>query len=653
MPNLISIGLQEKYKPEIFLSNRSRKNLIPLPECYNRQWSLKLGKINELVFNYPYDSESINNYKDITQGKSFGLNDTVSLLKEKYLIKLVYGDYKEWFEIQSNSDMSDEESDFKTISCYSLAFELKSADIIIDYNVVSYTLAEILKGKVSENREGLLVNSLWQVGYIDPKIAEKYRSFSAVNKNLLECLDELAEIFYFVPVYDTENRIINFYDKNNIGENKGLVFDYGKYLSQIEKQNDAIDICTKLKVYGNDGLTIREINPIGTDYIEDYSFFMHPFQMNSLGNVIQSSNYGMSDELCTAITLYQEKIKEYGGNFTNALVQQRVYNQLLIAKNIEYADLLNILAQLKDSYELSRSGSGNSDMTIYYQKEIDKIEDKIEITNAQILSLNNKIKEVNATIKNIHFELSEKQNFTQAQINEKKLYTFVGDYVENAITTVDDLYKAALEYFEEVNKPKTVINISIVDFYDMVEGQEDWDKIILGDMVNVFYDKFNIRNESRFMEININFDSDDIALVIANMRDYEDNYELLAKMIYRNHSFAKEIKTSKVRWDSIQQVRDTLSSILANPFEELNLEQTIPFERIYDELERVDFEMPEFDFDWIPGYIQSLIPELQELTMPSESEAGYLKGFIAPFDPIPDMGEDFDLWFKYDDTEVI
>ena len=653
MPNLLSLAAKEKYEPQLYLSSRLRKNLIPLPEALNRNWILKLGKINELNFDYPYDSEAVNNYANIEQGKSFGTNTIIDKLKEKYMIKLVYGNYVEWFEIQSNSDYADEDFDYKQIACYSLAYELKTDDVIIDYSVVSYRLAEILKGKKSDNRLGLLENSLWQVGHIDKVVDERYRSFDAINKNLLECVDDLCEIFNCVPIYDTENRIINFYDINNIGENLGLVFDYGKYLSTIAKENDATDICTRLKIYGNDAITIREVNPLGTDYIEDYSHFMYPFEMDGV-NVVNSSNYDMSDDLCKAILAHQQKIRDYSGAFRNNLLKLRVFNQLLIAKSIELSGFQDQLAQLKDSLELVQQGSGDSNLAITYSNDIEKTQEKIEIYSEQMRNINDKIQLINAEIENIRIELSDRQNYTADELAEKKLFTFVNEYVENAITNVEDLYKAGQEYFETIKKPRTVININIVDFYDMIEAQEDWDKIQLGTIVNVFYEKFNIRNESRIMEINMNFDSDSISLIIANMRDYEDDYEILAKMIYKNNSFTKEVQTSRVRWDSIIQVRETLAKILANPFEELKLEDNIVFERIYDELEQV--EVPEIDLSWIPGYIDGLIPyfeipelpEVPELPEPG-SGAGFLKGFIAPFDPLPDLGVDFDLWFKYDD----
>ena len=659
--HLLYFSSKEKYEPKLYLSSRSRKNIIPLPDAFNRQWILKLGKINELTFDYPYDSESVNDYTDIFAGKSFNSNNLIENLKEKYMIKLVYGDYVEWFEIQSNSDHSNEEFDYKKINCYSLAYELKTDDVIIDYSVVSYRLIEILKGKKSDNKLGLFENSLWQVGHIDKEVDQRFRSYDIANKNLLECIDDLCEIFNCVAIYDTENRIVSFRDINNVGKNSGLVFDYGKYLSTIEKENDATDICTRLKIYGNNAITIREINPLGTDYLEDYSHFMYPFEMDSLGNVVKSSNYDMSDDLCKAILTHQEKIKEYGGEFRNNLLKLRVFNQLLIAKSIELSGFQDKLKQLKDSLAVAKQGSGDSNLTITYSNEIEKTKEKIEIHSQQMQNINDKIQLINKSIEDIRFELSDRQNYTADELAEKKLFTFVNEYVENAITNVEDLFKTGQEYFETIKKPRTIININIVDFYDMIEAQEDWDRINIGTIVNVFYEKFNVRNESRIMEINMNYDDDSISLIIANMRDYENDYESLAKMIYKNNSFTKQMQTSKVRWDSIVQVRETLEKVLASPFEELKLEDSIVFERIYDEMEQIQVpELPDFDFGWIPGYIESLIPDIEIPNLPQVPEilepssgAGYLKGFIAPFDPISTMGVDFDLWFKYDDGSVV
>ena len=229
--------------------------------------------------------------------------------------------------IREQEDVADEEQDYRSIHCFSLAYELKNIKII-QYNVISYTLLEILKGKPFDNMPGILTDSLWSVGHIDEEILQRYRAYDCTVKNGLDIVFELSEIFNCVPIFDTENRLINFYDMDNVGQNRGLKISRKKYLKTITTQSISDEIVTRLKTYGRDGLTIRRINPLGTDYLEDYSYFMFPYGLiDNEGNKVEYSDY-MSTELCEAITAHREKINNYSPTFTSLIGKLEVVGSI-------------------------------------------------------------------------------------------------------------------------------------------------------------------------------------------------------------------------------------------------------------------------------------------------------------------------------------
>src|SRR5690606_6169658 len=126
--------------------------------------------------------------------------------------------------------------------------------------------------------------------------------------------------------YDTVNRKVHFRDPAKIGSYRGLNINYGKYLKSLGKTSNADEMVTRLRVYGENGLSITRVNPTGTPYIEDFSYFMYPFEMDENGNVIKHSRY-MSDELCKAIIRYDELVKSKEGVFAS-LIDEMEYWQL-------------------------------------------------------------------------------------------------------------------------------------------------------------------------------------------------------------------------------------------------------------------------------------------------------------------------------------
>ena len=125
------------------------------------------------------------------------------------------------------------------------------------------------------------------------------------SANVLQCIFDIAEKFNAAVNFDTIAQKISFHYAKNIGKNKGLRLKEGKFLESFNLSIDPENMVTRLKVYGQDGLDFRRLSPTGSNFIEDYSFFMFPFECDSSYNVIQSSNY-MSDSLCIALVKYKK-----------------------------------------------------------------------------------------------------------------------------------------------------------------------------------------------------------------------------------------------------------------------------------------------------------------------------------------------------------
>ena len=98
-----------------------------------------------------------------------------------------------------------------------------------------------------------------------------------------------------------------------------------------------------------------------------------------------------------------------------------------------------------------------------------------------------------------------------------------------------------------MKKPKTVINIDIVNLFKLIEAKNDWDKIQIGDKLYIYYEKFGIDVESQIIEMNINHDNNSINVTIANTVDIESDEERLSKLLYDSISVKSTIDMSKYK----------------------------------------------------------------------------------------------------------
>src|SRR5690606_11794673 len=126
--------------------------------------------------------------------------------------------------------------------------------------------------------------------------------------------------------------------------------------------------------------------------------------------------------------------------------------------------------------------------------------------------------------------VSVENNFTIDQINElNQSFVIEKEYVNEAIIDEKDLLEEGKEVFGKMREPKIRLQMSIVNFLSIVECQNDWDKLVLGDIISVKHARMGVDIQAKIVEINYNFETDDISLIIANEKDLADEFE---KILY-------------------------------------------------------------------------------------------------------------------------
>ena len=359
-------------KPKYYLCkpDLKRTTIARLYEVDNDKRKLSRGNNSELSFTLGLYTTDFNKRKR---------NKHVDMVKEKYLIRFEQGIEKEYYIIDSiMKSMSD--SDTVNISCFGLGYELRDK-LIKDYSVVSHTLTQIV--------HDLLINTIWNIGYVDPQFELKYRSFD-FNGTVLGGINEAASSFQALIVWDTVNRTINFYDPEQYGVNKGFKTKYGKLMKSVSQELNTDEFCTRLKLFGKDGMSIQDVNPLGSNFIQDFSYFMYPFQQDSNGNVISHSDY-MSDELCKGLIRYNQLSEQTSDIVQNLLNQKTTLQEQLAVKVNELSQLKNELDIIEDNLATANA-TGQPTQDLINQKNV-----KLSAINSkqqEVDSINSQLKQL-------------------------------------------------------------------------------------------------------------------------------------------------------------------------------------------------------------------------------------------------------------------
>lgn len=531
-------------KAKLYLCKPNKQVIKSLTDIYNVQINFNLGKVNEVIFTTPTQIERNHQLID---------NPLIVEIRHRYLIKVVYNDITEYFvHFQQNKKFSDSGEE-ATYTSYSTGYMLKGSKIrgyLAESKSLTYIATDILK------------ETNWKVGYVDADFDLKSRQFEIPNQNALQAIYDLAEKFNALIVWDTVNLRINFYKPQNVGLNKGFKLKEGKYLESFDFNSSSDDMPTRLKLYGSDGLTIRRLSPSGMNYIEDFSHYIYPFEKDENGNVIQHSHY-MSDELCIALENYNLALDSLQGQFDSLTTQVTAKQDELQQKAQELSVMdteLKILLTQRDI--LNTDGKGGT-------AEHTDVINQIAAKESQMNSKKNEMDSVTASIDSLNTQLSTlrvsasiETHLTREELLElNESYIITEDFSNDSIINDEELLKEGIEAFKELKEPKVNLSLDIVNFRSVIEAQNNWDKLGLGDTIALESKKLRILITAKIIGISHDVDNDSINLTIANEKEIRDSDAKLLEKLYDASNTSSIVNMDKYKWDMIEEATNMVSQL--------------------------------------------------------------------------------------------
>lgn len=560
--NILSVYIDDilsrkAMKPNIYLCRPDKQRIRKLKDIYNVKLHLKLGTINELSFTIP---------PFVDRNHELIKNPLISKIKPHYFVELEFKNSTEYFTVLSQNKTMTNDGESISYNLYSSGYLLNNK-LIKSYEATSYALSQLVLDFLSETD--------WGLDYVDVDFdvsnpSAIKRSYEVDSSTVLQCLYDIAIKFNALIRFDTVNQKVSFYNPDKLGLNRGLKFKEGKYLESYDVDINVDEITTRMYCYGAEGLEFRSLSPTGSNYLEDFTWYLHPFKCDENYNVIEHSEY-MSDGLCIAITKYNKLINTKIGEFNNLSTSLTTKNAELVTLEQELSVLGSDLTVFNLELDVINAtyadeAPSRSDWKAVMAK-INAKKSEIQIKNNAITSKKTEIKTIENSINALKSLLLVENNYTRNELLELNKFIIQKDFMDDTISDEKDLLDASIEHFKKVTEPSITMSMNIVNFLNDLEYVADRDKINLGDTGKLKSETLEVSISSKIIEITYDFDNDDISLTIANEKDLVDDNSKLVDMIYSSANTSTMVNMNKYKLDLAVNADNMVTQLINSEFD--------------------------------------------------------------------------------------
>lgn len=211
----------------------------------------------------------------------------------------------------------------------------------------------------------------WSVGYIDPTIKNEKYSFEADNTNAYAFLNTtVANVVKCVFYFDTINRTVSAYAKENIGKDTNIFIGWRNALNMLKMTPQADTMYNALTIQGDEELDITRVN-YGRSYIYNLDYYLttNYFPQETIDKIKiwqkwQIDNHAKYIENGKKSAEYQAKIDEIYYRVPNdgiQIAQYKTMDQETLEKTLKmYEQMLTTIqvsVDTRDDHEKDSSGN--------------------------------------------------------------------------------------------------------------------------------------------------------------------------------------------------------------------------------------------------------------------------------------------------------
>lgn len=414
--------------PELRLQTLSGKTLGSLSGVYDLKFSLNFSELSEISFSVPYMDNGVFN-------QLYHKIDGYKVVWTK-----THGVYLLTTPTTTGSGLEE----IKSVKGYSLEKMFERKKLFLEegtYNFYDpFNPDDTILGRILE------LDRDWEIGHVSPSLISRYRTFSQYDNNALSFIyGDMKTQFRCIPVFNTYKnsksgkRTIDFYDADDDISTLPIYLSYDNLVEQTEVTQLSDELITKLNVYGADDLSIREVNPAGSDYVVNLDYFVQ------------------NGDISSGAT------REYQAWLNAVLSKQEYYSGIVALKASSTAKKIALQAELTDLQGELETLTSKQSITIQaiaaettdsgksaQQSELDKINSEISIKKNEISQKEKEISDETALIarysqdiKSVNDELAFKNYFSENAQAELDRYmieetvtesTFVASSIDTSVS---------------------------------------------------------------------------------------------------------------------------------------------------------------------------------------------------------------------------
>lgn len=417
--------------PVLILKTMGENTIGIIPGVFNLHLNIKFSEPSEISFDVPA----------VIDGEPNWIYDRLTGHK------IVYTEHYGIYVLMNPSTESDGVYDVKHIEGYSIEQELDNKTFFLEegtfkfYDQTSPSNPDTIMGRILEVARG------WSVGYVSPTLAQRYRTFDQYDDYLLDFVyNEVPEKFRGVFVFDPYERTINAYDADEQLDTLPIYLDFDNLIETIEIEELSDELVTALRPYGADELDIRDVNPIGTNWVYDLSYFI--------------SNGDIPDAIAEKWNVWQKTVLNHQQEYQGLAALRASTTAQLLSEKASLVDLQGELETLTSQQSVTIQALAMETTTAGKQSQqelLDEINSKIAAKKSEIETKENLIESIEdnldaenpesyvAQIQDIVNELSITNYFTDDEYNEISRYLIEQDITENTFvaTSVDTTISGA------------------------------------------------------------------------------------------------------------------------------------------------------------------------------------------------------------------
>lgn len=356
--------------PTLLLQTADERTIGTLPNVANLKITVNFSETSEISFDLPAYSDGV----------------PTPLYDKVVGYKVIRTEHYGIFLLMKPEISGDGIEEIKSVTGYSLEKKLENKQFFLEEGTFNFwnpaTPDDTILGRILEVSPG------WKAGYVAPSLIGRYRTFDQYDDYALSFLyDDAMDTFRCVVVFDVYNKTINAYDADDDVSTLPIYLGFDNLVTDLDITELTDELVTAMTPSGADDLDIRQVNPTGTNWIYDISYFIE-------NGDIPSALAEKWTEWQKSVLNRQEYYKGLVGLRASATARLLSEQAKLVDRKAELDDLTNQQSVTIQALALETIADGKASQ----QKKLDEINANMEKKKKEVADQEAVVADIKTTL---------------------------------------------------------------------------------------------------------------------------------------------------------------------------------------------------------------------------------------------------------------